>query len=166
MGAAIPTAAVRDIEMHYEMSMRQSRQRTSASGDRVGDHLRASQPGRWHQTVHVLLVVAKADEGNVRGLQQRPSRADAGELRYAAGQVEHVGDTHRIEDRFVWMVDGDHQVLATVDIDQSDFAVSLDHRCHQRERWYGHVEPMRPEVEDQLLVRVQEVSGERHGTAA
>ena len=81
--------------------------------------------------MHVLLAVAKADKGNVRGLQQRPSRADAGELRYTAGQVEHMGDTHRIEDRFVWMVDGDHEVLATVDIDQADLAVSLDHRGHQ-----------------------------------
>ena len=83
--------------------------------------------------MHVLFVVAKADKSNVCGLKQRPSRADAGELGNAAGQVEHVGDTHRVQNRFVWMVGRDHEVLATVDIDQADFAVVLDQRCHQRD---------------------------------
>ena len=93
----------------------------------------APQPGCRHQAVHVLLVVAKANKSNVCRLQKRPSRADAGELGNAAGQVEHVGDAHRVEDRFVWMVGRDHEVLATVDIDQANFAVMLDQRCHQRD---------------------------------
>jgi hypothetical protein len=122
-----------DIEMHHEMSMGQGRQRMSTSGYGVGDHLRASQPRCRHQAVHVLLVVAKADKSNVCGLEQWPSRADAGKLGNAAGQVEHVGDAHRVDDGFVWMVRRDHQVLTTVDIDQANFAVMLDQPCHRRD---------------------------------
>jgi hypothetical protein len=53
-----------NIEMYDKMSLREGRCRTSTSGDRISDHLRTSQSGRWHQAVHILLVVAKAD---VRG---------------------------------------------------------------------------------------------------
>jgi hypothetical protein len=45
-----------------------------------------------------------------------------------------VGHAHGIEDRFVRMVDRDHQVLATVDIDQANFPVLLDYGSHERDR--------------------------------
>lgn len=110
--------------------MGQRCQRTSTSGYRVGDHLRARQPRCRHQAVHILFVADKADKGNVSGLQQRPSRADAGELWNAAGQVEHVRDAHSVENRFARVVCRDHEVLATVDIEQTNFAVPPNHGSH------------------------------------
>lgn len=43
----------------------------STGSDRIGDHLRTSQPRRWHQTVHVLLVVAKANKATSAGCSSR-----------------------------------------------------------------------------------------------
>ena len=42
-----------------------------------------------------------------------------------------MGDAHRVEDRFVWVVGRDHQVLATVDVHHANVAVMLDQRRHQ-----------------------------------